>query len=163
MNIGNIIKEPVEIFNKNLPSIDKAFKVISVMDKVGLSENLYNRYPHELSGGQCQRVGIARAIINEPEVLICDEPVSSLDLSVQSQILDLLDELKLNYNLTMIFVSHDLSVIKNISDNVIVMHEGKIIEKNNSKDLFSCPKNEYTKKLIRSVPSPIPIEKKHGN
>ena len=163
MNIGNIIKEPVEIFNKDLSSVDKAFKVISVMDKVGLSKDLYNRYPHELSGGQCQRVGIARAIINEPEVLICDEPVSSLDLSVQSQILDLLDELKLNYNLTMVFVSHDLSVIKNISDNVIVMHEGKIIEKNNSKDLFSSPKEEYTKKLINSVPSPIPVEKKHGS
>ena len=124
----------------------------SVMEKVGLSDLLYNRFPHELSGGQCQRVGIARSIINEPDVLICDEPVSSLDLSVQSQILTLLKELKINLNITMIFVSHDLAVVKSISDEVMVLNQGLIVENNTADNVFSNPQNEYTRKLISSVP-----------
>jgi len=122
------------------------------MEKVGLSDLLYNRFPHELSGGQCQRVGIARSIINEPDVLICDEPVSSLDLSVQSQILTLLKELKINLNITMIFVSHDLAVVKSISDEVMVLNQGLIVENNTADNVFSNPQNEYTRKLISSVP-----------
>ena len=122
------------------------------MEKVGLSNLLYNRFPHELSGGQCQRVGIARSIINEPDVLICDEPVSSLDLSVQSQILSLLKELKISLNITMIFVSHDLAVVKSISDEVMVLNQGLIVENNTADNVFSNPQNEYTRKLISSVP-----------
>ena len=133
------------------------FRVLEIMDQVGLSNILYNRFPHELSGGQCQRVGIARSIINNPSVLICDEPVSSLDLSVQSQILDLLNSLKEKLNLTMIFVSHDLSVVKSISDDVMVLKKGKIVEKNSVDNIFHHPTEEYTKELISSVPSPIPI------
>ena len=113
---------------------------------------IIDAYPHELSGGQCQRVGIARSIINEPDVLICDEPVSSLDLSVQSQILTLLKELKINLNITMIFVSHDLAVVKSISDDVMVLNQGLIVENNTADNVFSNPQNEYTRKLISSVP-----------
>ena len=157
MTISRIIKEPLDIFNKKLSKKDKELKIFELMSDVGLSSDLFNRYPHELSGGQCQRVGIARALINKPSVLICDEPVSALDLSIQAQILDLLKSLKEKYNLTLIFISHDLSVIKSICDNVIVLRLGKIIEKSDTKDLFNNPKNEYTKKLISSVPSPIPL------
>ena len=152
MTIGNIISEPLEIYRKDIGKDIKTLKVLEVMEKVGLSDLLYNRFPHELSGGQCQRVGIARSIINEPDVLICDEPVSSLDLSVQSQILTLLKELKINLNITMIFVSHDLAVVKSISDEVMVLNQGLIVENNTADNVFSNPQNEYTRKLISSVP-----------
>ena len=118
------------------------------MKDVGLTNDLFNRYPHELSGGQCQRVGIARALINKPSVLICDEPVSALDLSIQAQILDLLNSLKNKYKLSLIFVSHDLSVIRSICDRVIVLKHGLIVENRETIDLFNNPKNSYTKKLI---------------
>ena len=159
MTIGNIIKEPLDIFNKEFLKKEKVKIITEIMNDVGLSNELFNRYPHELSGGQCQRVGIARAIINKPMVLICDEPVSALDLSIQAQILDLLKNLKNKYNLTLVFVSHDLSVIKSICDNVIVLRSGKIVENREVNDLFRNPENEYTKKLISSVPSPIPLKR----
>ena len=158
MTIGNIISEPLEIYRKDIGKDIKTLKVLDVMEKVGLSDLLYNRFPHELSGGQCQRVGIARSIINEPDVLICDEPVSSLDLSVQSQILTLLKELKINLNITMIFVSHDLAVVKSISDEVMVLNQGLIVENNTADNVFSNPQNEYTRKLISSVPRINAIE-----
>ena len=152
MTIGNIISEPLEIYKKENDKKSKTLKVLDVMEKVGLSDLLFNRFPHELSGGQCQRVGIARSIINEPDVLICDEPVSSLDLSVQSQILDLLKSLKNKLNITMVFVSHDLAVVKSISDEVMVLKQGEIVEKSSAEQVFNNPKDEYTKKLISSVP-----------
>ena len=152
MTIGKIISEPLDIYRKNLKTREKEELVINAMKDVGLSSELFNRYPHELSGGQCQRVGIARSIINEPDVLICDEPVSSLDLSVQSQILDLLKSLQNKLNITMIFVSHDLAVVKNISDEVMVLKQGEIVEKNSAEQVFNNPNDEYTKKLISSVP-----------
>ena len=144
MTIGKIIAEPLDIYNKTLKNKQKEEIVINVMKDVGLSDELFNRYPHELSGGQCQRVGIARSLINKPSVLICDEPVSALDLSIQAQILN--------------FVSHDLSIIKSICDRVIVLKNGNIIESNDTDILFSNPNSDYTKKLISSVPSPIPIK-----
>ena len=152
MTIGNIISEPLEIYKKDNDKKSKTLKVLDIMKKVGLSDLLFNRFPHELSGGQCQRVGIARSIINEPDVLICDEPVSSLDLSVQSQILDLLKSLKNKLNITMIFVSHDLAVVKSISDEVMVLKQGEIVEMNSAEQIFNKPNDEYTKKLISSVP-----------
>ena len=152
MTIGNIISEPLEIYKKENDKKSKTLKVLDVMEKVGLSDLLFNRFPHELSGGQCQRVGIARSIINKPDVLICDEPVSSLDLSVQSQILELLKSLKNTFNITMIFVSHDLAVVKSISDEVMVLNQGEIVEKSSAEEVFNNPKDEYTKKLISSVP-----------
>ena len=158
MTIGKIISEPLDIYKKNLKTTEKEKLVIAAMKDVGLSNELFNRYPHELSGGQCQRVGIARSLINKPSVLICDEPVSALDLSIQAQILDLIKILKEKYRLTIIFVSHDLSIIKSICDRVIVLKDGNIIESNNTIDLFKNPQSTYTKKLISSVPSPIPLK-----
>ena len=139
MTIGNIISEPLEIYKKENDKKSKTLKVLDVMEKVGLSDLLFNRFPHELSGGQCQRVGIARSIINEPDVLICDEPVSSLDLSVQSQILTLLKSLKIKLNITMVFVSHDLAVVKSISDEVMVLKQGEIVENNSAEQVFNNP------------------------
>tara|TARA_B100001057_G_scaffold77505_1_gene72376 strand:+ start:1944 stop:2750 length:807 start_codon:yes stop_codon:yes gene_type:complete len=158
MTIGKIISEPLDIYRKNLKTIEKEELVILAMKDVGLSNELFNRYPHELSGGQCQRVGIARSLINKPSVLICDEPVSALDLSIQAQILDLIKILKSKYKLTIIFVSHDLSIIKSICDRVIVLKDGNIIESNSTINLFKNPQSVYTKKLISSVPSPIPLD-----
>ena len=158
MTIGKIISEPLDIFKKNLKIKEKEELIIAAMKDVGLSNKLFNRYPHELSGGQCQRVGIARSLINSPSVLICDEPVSALDLSIQAQILDLIEAIKEKYKLTIIFVSHDLSIVKSICDRVIVLKDGNIIESNNTIDLFKNPQSVYTKKLISSVPSPIPLK-----
>ena len=157
MTIGKIISEPLEIFRKDLKKQEKEILVIKSMKDVGLSSDLFNRYPHELSGGQCQRVGISRSLINKPSVLICDEPVSALDLSIQAQILELLKDLKTKYKLTVIFVSHDLSIIRSFCDRVIVLKNGNIIENKKTNDLFNNPENTYTKKLIASVPSPIPL------
>lgn len=157
MTIGKIISEPLEIFRKDLKKQEKEILVIKSMKDVGLSNNLFNRYPHELSGGQCQRVGIARSLINKPSVLICDEPVSALDLSIQAQMLELLKDLKTKYKLTVIFVSHDLSIIRSFCDRVIVLKNGNILENKKTNDLFNNPENTYTKKLIASVPSPIPF------
>ena len=153
MTIGSIIKEPLGIFNKNLSKNISFFKPDVIFNA------LLNHHPWKLSGGEKQRVAIARALINKPSVLVCDEPVSALDLSIQAQILDLLDVLKHKYNLTLIFVSHDLSVVKSICDNVIVLRSGKIVENREVNDLFRNPENEYTKKLISSVPSPIPLKR----
>ena len=157
MTIGSIIREPLDIFNKKLSRKEKEERIFQIMKDVGLTNDLFNRYPHELSGGQCQRVGIARALINKPSVLICDEPVSALDLSIQAQILDLLNSLKNKYKLSLVFVSHDLSVIRSICDRVIVLKHGLIVENRETKDLFNNPRDNYTKKLISSVPSPIPL------
>ena len=157
MTIGSIIREPLDIFNKQLSRKEKEERIFQIMKDVGLTNDLFNRYPHELSGGQCQRVGIARALINKPSVLICDEPVSALDLSIQAQILDLLNSLKNKYRLSLVFVSHDLSVIRSICDRVIVLKHGLIVENRETKDLFNNPRDNYTKKLISSVPSPIPL------
>ena len=157
MTIGKIISEPLEIFRKDLKKQEKEILVIKSMKDVGLSSDLFNRYPHELSGGQCQRVGISRSLINKPSVLICDEPVSALDLSIQAQILELLKDLKTKYKLTVIFVSHDLSIIRSFCDRVIVLKNGNILENKKTNDLFNNPENTYTKKLIASVPSPIPF------
>ena len=162
MTIGSIIREPLDIFNEKISRKEKDIKIFQIMNDVGLTNDLFNRYPHELSGGQCQRVGIARALINKPSVLICDEPVSALDLSIQAQILELLSALKNKYKLTLIFVSHDLSVIKSICDKVIVLKHGSIIENRETNDLFNNPKDDYTKKLISSVPSPIPLGWSNG-
>ena len=158
MTIGKIISEPLDIYRKNLKIEEKEELVITAMKDVGLSNKLFNRYPHELSGGQCQRVGIARSLISNPSVSICDEPVSALDLSIQAQILDLIEAIKEKYKLTIIFVSHDLSIVKSICDRVIVLKDGNIIESNNTINLFKNPQSVYTKKLISSVPSPIPLK-----
>ena len=126
------------------------------MVKVGLLPNLINRYPHEFSGGQCQRIGIARALILKPKLIICDEPVSALDVSIQAQVINLLKSLQKDLKLSLIFITHDLSIAKHISDNILVLYFGKTVEMASSKELFENPQHAYTKKLISSVPIPEP-------
>ena len=127
-------------------------KTIDLLKKVGLEEKHFNHYPHEFSGGQRQRVGIARALALEPTYIICDESVSALDVSVQAQVLNLLNDLKKEFKLTYIFISHDLSVVRYMSDRVIVMNQGQIEEIGEADQMYENPKTEYTKALIKSIP-----------
>ncbi len=151
MTIGHSIAEPLLVFEPHLSQQDRRSRVDKLLLDVGLSPDMINRYPHEFSGGQCQRINIARSIISNPTVLICDEPVSALDVSIQAQIIDLLTALKTKFNLTMLFISHDLSVVQHICDSVIVMYNGRIVEQNSTHQLYSNPKQSYTKKLLNSV------------
>jgi oligopeptide transport system ATP-binding protein len=130
------------------------------MNKVGLLDNLVNRYPHEFSGGQCQRIGIARALILKPKLIICDEPVSALDVSIQAQVVNLLMELQEEMGLTLIFIAHDLSIVKHISTKIMVLYLGNMVELANSNDIYENPRHPYTQALISAVPIPDPkIEK----
>ena len=126
-------------------------KVTKTLNLVGFSENFINRFPSQLSGGQRQRVAIARAIILEPKILICDEPTSSLDVTIQSQILDLLNELKERLKITIVLISHNISVVKFLSDRVLVMNNGEILESGNTLNIINKPKNNYTKKLMSAI------------
>ena len=128
---------------------------IELLENVGLEKNDFYKYPHELSGGQKQRVGIARAISLKPKILICDESVSALDVSVQAQVLNLLNELKLKLKLTYIFISHDLSIVRYMADKIIVMKNGKFNEIGFSEEIYNSPKTNYTKELINSIPKGI--------
>jgi dipeptide transport system ATP-binding protein len=148
----NIIAEPLFI-NSNLSVSDCKAKAYDLIEKVGLRPELGNRYPHMFSGGQRQRLGIARALILNPDVIICDEPVSALDVSIQAQILNLLLELQRDMGLTYLFISHDLSVVRHISDEVLVIYLGKLVERGTSKDIFVSPKHPYTQSLIAATPS----------
>ena len=153
MTIGTSIMEPM-IIHKLFPNKkERRERVEFLLDQVGLEKNMKNRYPHEFSGGQRQRICIARAIAIEPEFIVCDESVSSLDVSIQAQILNLLKDLQDKMNLTYIFISHDLTVVKFISDKIAVMNKGKIVEYNDSDEIYKNPKNPYTKKLIEAIPS----------
>ncbi len=153
MTIGSAILEPMIIHQLGENNKDRWDRVVNLLEKVGLSSNMINRYPHEFSGGQRQRICIARALAVEPEFIICDESVSALDVSIQAQILNLLLDLQDNLNLTYIFISHDLSVVKFMSDEVIVMYRGKIVEQNSSDQIYSNPQHSYTKELLNSIPS----------
>ena len=152
MTIGSAILEPMQVHQ--LHGTDKARKdkVFELLERVGLNGNMYNRYPHEFSGGQRQRISIARALAVEPRFIICDESVSALDVSVQAQVLNLLNELKNDFGLTYIFISHDLSVVKFISDRIAVMNKGKIEEIGYADDIYHHPQKEYTQRLIEAVP-----------
>ena len=138
----------------------RAAKVAEVLDAVGIDpKNARTRRPHEYSGGQCQRISIARAIVTEPKLIICDEPVSALDVSVQAQIINLLEEMKRRYNLTLIFIAHDLAVVKNVSDRVMVMYLGRACEVGPPDDLFAQPAHPYTAALLAAIPEPDPEKK----
>ena len=152
MNIGEIIAEPLKIYQPHLSAAEVKEKVQAMMLKVGLLPNLINRYPHEFSGGQRQRIGIARAIILKPEIIICDEPVSALDVSVQAKIINLLKELQQKLNISYIFISHDLGVVKHIADRVMVMYRGRVVEEGTRDEIFANPKHDYTKLLLSSIP-----------
>jgi len=150
--VGKIISEPL-ILNTELSKKEIELKVREIMEKVGLKQDWKDRYPHQFSGGQRQRIGIARALVLNPEVIVCDEPVSALDVSIQAQVLNLLLDLQEEFDLTYIFISHDLSVVEHISDRIMVMHFGDVVELSTVDELFKNPKADYTKKLLNSIPS----------
>ncbi|HDY7655647.1 TPA: ABC transporter ATP-binding protein [Vibrio vulnificus] len=149
--IGMILEEPFIIHKVGTPQERKQW-VLELLEKVELPANAINRYPHEFSGGQRQRIGIARAIALKPKLLICDESVSALDVSVQAQIINLLLKLQQEMNLAIIFISHDLSVVRQVSDNVAVMYFGEIVEYGKSVEIYNNPQNDYTKKLLSAIP-----------
>jgi oligopeptide transport system ATP-binding protein len=155
MTVGEIIEEPMLIQNLYTPA-ERKKKVERLMDIVGLSKYHMERYPHEFSGGQRQRIGIARAIAIEPKLIIADEPVSALDVSIQSQILNLLIELQKEFKLTYLFISHDLSVVEHISDRVAVMYLGKIVEITEKDKMYDKPLHPYTQSLLSAIPIPDP-------
>lgn len=150
-NVGKIISEPLRL-NTHLSEKEIFEKVIALMKKVGLKEEWYWRYPHQFSGGQRQRIGIARALALNPEVIVCDEPVSALDVSIQAQVLNLLLDLQEEFNLTYIFISHDLGVVEHISDRIIVMYYGQIVESKDVETLFATPEHPYTQTLLNAIP-----------
>ncbi|MCD2258175.1 ABC transporter ATP-binding protein [Psychroserpens luteolus] len=152
LTVGKAIMEPMKVHGIGSNDKDRKANVLELLLKVGLDDTYFNRYPHEFSGGQRQRIGIARAIALKPQLIICDESVSALDISVQAQVLNLLNELKDNYSFTYIFISHDLAVVKYMSDQLIVMNKGEIEELDDADEIYSNPKKEYTKKLIHAIP-----------
>ena len=156
MTVSEIISEPLQVFQPELSKKERKQQVQQMMQRVGLLPNQINRYPHEFSGGQAQRIGIARALILKPKLLICDEPVSALDVSIQAQIINLLMDLQQKMGLSMIFIAHDLSVVKHISHRVMVMYMGKIVEMASRDELFRYPLHPYTKALMQSIPIPDP-------
>ena len=155
ITVGDAILEPMKVHKIHKSDKERKVAVMELLKKVGLNETHYYRYPHEFSGGQRQRIGIARAIALHPKLIICDETVSALDVSVQAQVLNLLNQLKEEFQFTYLFISHDLAVVKFMSDQLVVMHQGKIVEKGEADSIYENPQNEYTQKLINAIPKGI--------
>ena len=155
MIVKDIIKEPLDI-HTSLSNNEKNDKVDHLLEKVGLSKEQSTRYPHEFSGGQRQRIGIARALATEPKIIIADEPVSALDVSIQAQVINLMMDLQEEFNLTILFIAHDLSVVKHISEEIAVMYLGELVEFNDTPSIFNSPQHSYTKKLLKAIPVPDP-------
>ena len=155
MTVGTILAEPL-LIHKLVPAKQVRESVIQLLEKVGLTAAHEHRYPHEFSGGQRQRVGIARALAVEPQLIIADEPVSALDLSVQAQILNLLQQLQQEHNLTYLFIAHDLAVIEHVSDRIAVMYLGNIVELTSAEQLYKQPRHPYTEALLNAIPIPDP-------
>jgi oligopeptide transport system ATP-binding protein len=156
MTVGAIIAEPLDTFEPNLPKPEREARVAETMQRVGLSPALINRYAHEFSGGQCQRIGIARAMILKPKLIVCDEPVSALDVSIQAQIVNLLRRLQREENLALIFISHNLAVVRLISHRVMVLYLGKVAELAERDEIYRNPRHPYTQALLSAVPVPDP-------
>jgi ABC-type oligopeptide transport system ATPase subunit len=152
MTVESILGEPLEIHFPKLSREERREKSAAMLQRVGLPADGLQRYPHEFSGGQRQRIGIARALAVEPGFLICDEPVSALDVSVQAQILNLLKDLQEELNLTLLFIAHDLAVVRHMSDQIVVMHHGKIVEQGDADAICEAPRHDYTKRLLAAIP-----------
>jgi len=161
MNILQILSEPLRTHEPGLTAADRLDRVCALIERVGLDRHQLDRYPHEFSGGQCQRIGIARALILRPRVIICDEPVSALDVSIQAQIINLLRDLQQEFGLALIFIAHDLTVIRHVSQRVLVMYLGQVVETGARADLFNNPRHPYTRALLASVPVPDPRIERH--
>jgi ABC-type oligopeptide transport system ATPase subunit len=158
MIVKDIIREPLDI-HTSLSKNEKDEKVRWLLKKVGLSVEQEMRYPHEFSGGQRQRIGIARALATEPKIIIADEPVSALDVSIQAQVINLMMDLQKEFNLTILFIAHDLSVVKHISSQIGVMYLGNLVESGDSETIFKDPQHDYTKKLLKAIPVPNPKDR----
>jgi oligopeptide transport system ATP-binding protein len=155
MTVGDIVSEPLEVHSVGTRRNRRA-RVRELLDVVGFNPDFVNRYPHEFSGGQRQRIGVARALALNPSLIVCDEPVSALDVSIQAQILNLLKDLQRDFGLTYLFISHDLAVVRSMSDHIAVMKDGKIVETGPADDVYETPKHEYTRALLTAVPVPDP-------
>jgi oligopeptide transport system ATP-binding protein len=156
MTVGRIIAEPLKTHYPDMPVAEMMQKVRQIMKRVGLTEQQFNRYPHEFSGGQCQRIGIARALVLQPKLVICDEPVSALDVSIQAQIINLLKELQAEMGLALVFIAHDLAVVKHISQRIMVMYLGRVVELAQQEALYAAPRHPYTQALLSAIPIPDP-------
>jgi oligopeptide transport system ATP-binding protein len=162
LTVGETLAEPLEIFEPQLGKQARVKRVAEMLERVGLSPTVSGRYPHEFSGGQCQRIGIARAMMPQPQLLVCDEPVSSLDVSIQGQIVNLLSDLQRDLKTAMLFISHNLAVVRHLSDRVMVMYGGRIVETATREELFAAPLHPYTRALLAAVPDPAAALQPHG-
>ena len=164
MTVRDIVTEPLETFHPGMPKTERVERAAAILERVGLDRAMLNRYPHEFSGGQCQRIGIARALILEPRLIVCDEPVSALDVTIQAQIVKLLMDLQAELGISLVFIAHDLAVVRRISHRIVVMYLGRAVEVAGRDDLYERPLHPYTRALIDSVPVPDPRteRERHG-
>jgi oligopeptide transport system ATP-binding protein len=161
MTVGDIVGEPIDIHKLAKSKEERKDKIIAMLERVGLNSEHANRYPHEFSGGQRQRVGIARALAVDPEFIVCDEPISALDVSIQAQVVNLLQDLQREMGLSLIFIAHDLAVVKHISDRVLVMYLGHAVELGTYDEVYHNPQHPYTRALMSAVPVPDPDKERN--